>query len=52
MAGKIPFLKGSAMVLGIPFGGTSLNMLPSDNPSEVHTSKKFPYKIKTITPNF
>ena len=35
MAGKTPFLKGSAMVLGIPFG-TSLNILPtssSQNPT-------------------
>ena len=30
MAGKTPFLKGSAMVLGIPFG-TSLNMLPTSS---------------------
>ena len=30
MAGKTPFLKGSAMVLGIPFG-TSLNILPTSS---------------------
>ena len=30
MSGKTPFLKGSAMVLGIPFG-TSLNILPTSS---------------------
>jgi len=40
MAGKTPFLKGSAMVLGIPFG-TSLNMLPtSSNPNPTTDEQK------------
>ena len=40
MSGKTPFLKGSAMVLGIPFG-TSLNMLPtSSNPNPTTDEQK------------
>ena len=50
MAGKTPFLKGSAMVLGIPFG-TSLNMLPTTDEQKSTTSEIFHSETLMVQPH-